>query len=200
MDGYLGELFRRWVGEGDGALNNPVALTLYDNGGTDTLDLRTDTGDQRVDLRAEGISDVFGLTGNLVIARDTAIENFIAGSGNDEVIGNAAVNRLEGRAGDEELRGNEGDDVLEGGAGAYQLHGGAGADRLEGGSGTDTLYGNDGSTADESVDTFVFGAGHGDDYVYGFTDNEDLIGRSAETLRERVGNAKGVIHPSTLST
>ena len=43
------------------SLSEPVVLTLYDNGGSDTLDLRTDTADQRVDLRPEGISDVYGL-------------------------------------------------------------------------------------------------------------------------------------------
>ena len=51
----------------------------------DTLDLRTDSTGQRVDLRPEGISDVYGLTGNLVIARDTLIENLVAGSGNDTI-------------------------------------------------------------------------------------------------------------------
>ena len=99
----------------------PATLTLYDTGGTDTLDLRTDRYDQRLDLRPEGISDVYGLTGNLVIARDVLIENAIAGRGNDVVIGNEAVNRLEGRYGD---------DILEGGAGADTLDGGAGNDTL----------------------------------------------------------------------
>ena len=110
------------------SIERVVALTLYDNGGNDTLDLRRDGSDQRVDLNPEGISDVYGLVGNLVISRDTFIENFIAGFGNDVVIGNAAANRLVGGEGDDELRGNEGDDVLEGGAGADQLYGGAGQD------------------------------------------------------------------------
>ena len=99
IDGYLGEVFANWTGETDTPFRSPIALTLYDNGGTDTLDLRTDTADQRVDLRPQGISDVYGLVGNLVIARDTLIENFIAGSGNDEIIANAAANRLAGGAG-----------------------------------------------------------------------------------------------------
>ena len=100
-------------------IGNPASLTLYDTGGTDTLDLRTDREDQRIDLRPEGISDVYGLIGNLVIARDVLIENVIAGQGNDFVIGNSAPNRLEGR---------DGDDVLEGGAGADVLNGGPGED------------------------------------------------------------------------
>ena len=111
-------------------LSQSVALTLYDNGGNDTLDLRTDTADQRVDLRPEGISDVYGLVGNLVIARGTVIEHFIAGSGNDKVTGNTAANRLEGRDGNDNLWGNGGDDVLEGGAGADRLYGGAGMDTV----------------------------------------------------------------------
>ena len=110
------------------SLADPTMLTLYDNGGNDTLDLRTDTNDQRVYLRPEGISDVYGLTGNLIIARDTVIENFIAGSGDDLVAGNAVANYLSGRDGDDRLWGSGGDDILEGGAGADTLNGGAGAD------------------------------------------------------------------------
>ena len=128
VDGYLGEFFTRWTGEEDNPFDGPVTLTLYDKDGNDTLDLYTDTADQRVDLRPEGVSDVYGLVGNLIIARDTLIENFVAGSGNDIVIGNEAANLLEGRAGDDELMGNEGNDILEGGAGADRLNGSIGED------------------------------------------------------------------------
>ena len=128
LEGYLGELFERWTGEGGVSFGNPVTLTLHDGGGTDTLDLRTDTTDQRVDLRPEGFSDVYGLVGNLIIAQDTLIENFIAGSGNDTVTGNDAANYLQGRDGNDDLSGGGGDDVLEGGAGADRLDGGPGMD------------------------------------------------------------------------
>ena len=101
LEGYLGELFGLWSDEGDVSFENPVTLTLYDSGGIDTLDLRTDTTDQKVDLRPEGFSDVFGLAGNLIIAQDTLIENFIAGSGDDVVTGNDAANHLQGRDGTE---------------------------------------------------------------------------------------------------
>lgn len=106
----------------------PTTLTIYDNGGNDTLDLRTDTYDQRVYLRPEGISDVYGLIGNLIIARDTVIENFVAGSGNDLVVGNAVANYLKGNDGDDRIWGSGGDDILEGGAGADRLDGDAGMD------------------------------------------------------------------------
>ena len=117
VEGYLGEIFAHWTGESDTPFRQPITLTLYDNGGNDTLDLSTDVYDQKVDLRPEGISDVYGLVGNLVIARDTLIENFIAGSGNDEIIGNTAANRLVAGEGDDWLLGNAGSDVLDGGAG-----------------------------------------------------------------------------------
>lgn len=128
VEGYLGKLFELWSGEGDSSFDNPVTLTLYDSGGIDTLDLSTDSTNQRVDLRPEGFSNVYGLTGNLIVARDTLIENYIAGSGNDVVIGNAVTNYLEGRDGDDDLRGSGGNDILEGGAGTDRLDGGAGMD------------------------------------------------------------------------
>ncbi len=145
VDGYLDEVFARWTGEAGNPFEDPVTLTLFDGGGNDTLDLQTDTNDQRVDLRPEGISDVYGLTGNLVIARATLIENYIAGSGDDEIVGNAAANYLEGRNGNDALLGNSGDDVLHGGAGDDRLDGGSGDDVLEGGAGSDELNGGAGT-------------------------------------------------------
>ena len=128
VDGYLGEFFQRWTAETRAASGESATLTLYDNDGNDTLDLRTDVEGQRVSLRPEGISDVYGLTGNLVIARDSWIENFIAGSGNDVIAGNAVANDLDGRDGADSIWGGGGDDILEGGAGADRLDGDAGMD------------------------------------------------------------------------
>ena len=87
-------------------------MTLYDNSGIDTLDLRTDTDDQRIDLTPESHSDVYGLIGNLSIARDTIIERYVAGSGDDSVTGNVADNLLEGRDGADSLMGWLGNDTL----------------------------------------------------------------------------------------
>ena len=178
LDGYLGQLFALWIGEG----NDPeiyrgedITLTLYDTGGRDTLDLRTDTLDQRVDLRPEGASDVYGLVGNLLIARDTWIEDVIAGSGNDKVIGNAVANRLAGGAGNDELWGSGGDDVLEGGLDNDVLEGGAGADRLLGGAGMDTVSysGSDEAvTVDLEAGTVAGGHAEGDVIV----DVENVMG------------------------
>ena len=151
IDGYLAQFFTQWVGETDTPFETPVALTLYDNDGNDTLDLRTDTTDQQVDLRPEGISDVYGLVGNLTIARDTLIENFTAGSGNDHITGNAVANRLNGGEGDDEIWGGDGDDELTGNGGTDWLNGGAGADIL------------------------LFEFWLGDTTIADFTDNQDRI-------------------------
>ena len=153
-------------------------LTLYDNGGTDILDLRTDTTDQRVDLRPEGISDVYGLVGNLVIARDTVIEHYVAGSGNDTVIGNASANRLAGRAGADELQGLDGHD---------ELWGGPGADTLDGGDGTDTASyeGSDAAVTIKLRDATASG-GHAEGDT--LTSIEHLIGSDhADTLTGDAG-------------
>ena len=125
VGGYLGEVF---VEASNAHSYNPVALTIYDTGGYDRLDLRFDRENQRVDLTPEGISDVLGLKGNLSIARGTVIEHYIAGSGDDTVIGNAADNLLQGAYGDDTLMGGVGDDLLSGGSGADRLEGGAGDD------------------------------------------------------------------------
>ena len=178
LDGYLGQLFALWTGEG----NDPevyrgeaVTLTLYDTGGRDTLDLRTDTDDQWVDLRPEGISDVYGLVGNLLIARDTWIEDVIAGSGNDRVTGNAVANRLAGGAGNDELWGGGGDDVLEGGLDNDVLEGGAGADRLLGGAGMDTVsYSGSDEAVTVDLETGTGKRGHAEGDV--IVDVENVMG------------------------
>ena len=216
--GYLGELFTLMSGERrdpDLYGGDAVTLTLYDTGGIDTLDLRTDPRNQRVDLRPEGISDVLGLRGNLSIARDTVIENFIAGSGDDRVTGNAAANRLEGRIGNDTLAGGDGNDTLVGGsgndtltgdAGDDMLAGGAGGDRLGGGAGRDTLdyrASSAGVTVDLASGTVsgghargdtiggfenVAGSAHHDRITGNGTDNELTGGAGNDTLIGDPGN------------
>ena len=105
VGGYLGDLFALLTGERqdpDVYNGSRITLTIYDTGGTDTIDFRTDTRDQCIDLHEEGISDVFGGRGNMIIARDSVIENYVAGSGNDTIMGNDSDNRLEGRAGNDD--------------------------------------------------------------------------------------------------
>ena len=192
VEGYLGEVFAGWTGETDTPFDRRIALTLYDNGGNDTLDLRTDIRDQRVDLRPEGISDVYGLVGNLAIARDTLIENFIAGSGNDEIIGNATANRLVGSDGDDWLRGNAGNDVLEGGAGtdtaSYQGSDAGVIVKLRDGIGTgghaegDVLSGIEHLIGSEHAD--VFGGDSHANRLFGMDGDDGLWGSNGDDMLE----------------
>ena len=56
------------------------------------------------------------------------------------------------------------------------LGGRAGNDELTGNGRDDWLYGNEGD------DTFIFGAGHGDDIIVDFSNDEDRIDLSAFSL------------------
>ena len=176
VGGHLGALFTDLTA---GNLDGPVTFTLFDSGGQDTLDFSTDTDDQHVVLQPETASDVYGLRGNLVIARDTIIERYVAGSGDDNVTGNIADNVLEGR---------DGNDTLMGGLGNDTLIGGAGADTLDGGEGTDTAA-YTGSASAVTVNLGTSTATGGDAQGDTFTSIENLSGSAFEdTLTGDAGN------------
>lgn len=105
-----------------------MAMTIYDNGGIDTLDLSQTSQSQIISLLSESLSSVLGGRHNLGIARGTVIENAIGGNGTDTIYGNGAANRLIGNAGNDSLYGGNGNDTLTGGLGADLLNGGAGFD------------------------------------------------------------------------
>ena len=108
IGGHLGALHTDLTA---GELDGPVTFTLFDSGGIDTINLSADADDQHVVLQPETASDVYGLVGNLVIARDTVIENYVAGTGDDIIVGNAADNVLEGSAGADDIDGEAGLDT-----------------------------------------------------------------------------------------
>ena len=158
------------------SFNRSTTLTIYDTGGTDWLDVRTDRDDQWIDLTPASPSSVYNMVNNLIIAHDTIIENTFAGYGDDVVFGNTANNRLYGGyAGDDYLFGNDGDDTLWGLSGDDLLRGDRGNDRLIGGHGADTLVGGLGN------DTFVFSPGDGvyDDRIVDFRNGDNTIDLSA---------------------
>ena len=140
--------------------SHAFTFTLVDDGGSDTFDYSGATRGSRVDLTPGAVSDVFGGKGNMVVYRDTVIEHFVGGSGNDEVTGNDADNTLIG---------GDGDDVLDGGAGDDRLDGGKGADTLTGGTGADTFR----------YTSSAFGA----DRITDFEDGTDTIDFRGSGLR-----------------
>ena len=103
--------------DGDSA-NAPIygggmlAMTIYDSGGTDLIDVSGRSDHQYLDLREGRFSNVAGLTGNLGVAIGAVIENGTTGSGNDTLIGNASDNVLTGGTGNDSIDGNAGSDTL----------------------------------------------------------------------------------------
>ncbi len=214
MTGYLGDLFGQIFNE-DAAnsaiyAGGPVALTIQDTGGIDTLDLSPVTANQRIDMNSEAISDIMGLTGNMVIARDTVIENLISGSGNDVITGNdlasgntifagqgndvvnsgGGTDRVFGGQGNDLIRGGDGNDTLHGEAGADRMFGEAGDDHMRGGWMGDWMYGgadNDLIQGEEGND-HLFG-GRGNDQMFGGIGNDTLFGADDnDFLSGGVGN------------
>ena len=151
-------------------VNEAVMKTLWDGGGTDTIDVSNQTAAQTVDLRAGGFSSVAGQTNNIAVAYGAVIENAVGGSGADRLIGNSAANRLDG------------------GAGADTLEGGAG-DTLVGGSGSDTvsLDSGGGSVVLNGVETLIGGSG-ADTVTLESANSAGLVLRDIETL---IGSSGG---------
>ena len=106
---------------------NPV-LTIFDSGGSDTLNCSGWSSDSTLYLESGQYSSCNQMRNNIVIAFNTVIENAIGGGGNDFLSGNAANNRLEGGSGNDTLSGGDGNDVLQGGSGNDMLYGGDGSD------------------------------------------------------------------------
>ena len=157
------------------SLTDAVTFTIFDSAGIDTVDLSEYGGDQYIDLRPGGISDVFGLTGNAMIALNTIIENAIGGTGADVIVGNDANNVLAGLRGKDVLRGGDGDDLLKGGINRDWIFGGDGNDTIRGGGGNDNLQGQDG-------DDDIWGANGNDRLTGGLGDDALIGGNGADTF------------------
>ncbi|MCC7266970.1 MAG: M10 family metallopeptidase [Caulobacteraceae bacterium] len=121
-------------------------FTIWDGGGTDTLDLSGSRLAANVDLNEGGFTNAFGMIGNIAIAYGAKIENARGGSAADTLLGNALANRLEGGGGSDTLDGAGGDDiaVFSGDLSGYAIASSGGGRtvtdlRPGGGDGTDTL-------------------------------------------------------------
>jgi serralysin len=103
---------------------NPI-LTIYDAGGSDTLDLSRYSTPSVIKLTAGSFSSCNSMTNNIAIAYGCTIENAFGGSGNDQIYGNSGDNILIGGSGNDIIFGFDGNDTLVGGAGfdtvSYEL-------------------------------------------------------------------------------
>ncbi len=155
-------------------------LTIWDAGGTDTLETTDGNLSVQLDLRPGSWSNV-GTTihynngtpilqasdnRTIFITPDVIIENAIGADGNDLITGNDAANVLRGNDGNDSMYGGGGDDALwagKGDTGNDLLVGGVGDDTLGGGKGNDFIVGGD-----EQAD--------GSDKLYGGDGNDTLLG------------------------
>nr|WP_169618103.1 M10 family metallopeptidase C-terminal domain-containing protein [Ruegeria sp. PR1b] len=209
LDGYLADVFDGWGGSNANLGDEPVTITIYDRDGIDMLDLSNNNSNNRLDLNDATASDINGLIGNLLIARDTVIEKAKMGRGNDTVIGNEANNRLLGGGGNDALSGGAGQDKMFGGVGRDTLSGGAGQDKMFGGAGWDQLSGeggNDRLLGGSGRDTLSGGAGNdrllgklGHDTLNGGTGRDLMIGgKGADTFVFETGNGRDTIRDFAL--
>ena len=141
--------------DGDG---NDVALTLLSNDIDNFI-----TGTPGRDL-IFGTSSFFSGNGNDLIQGLDDKDKLFGKSGEDVLLGND---------GNDHLYGDRGNDFLLGGAGNDKLHGSIGDDILHGGTGNDRLWGGFGS------DTYTFAGQFGDDTIWSFANNIDVLDISA---------------------
>jgi serralysin len=175
-----------------------MAMTVYDNGGTDTLNFANTSQNQVISLLAESMSSVLGGRHNLAIARGVVIENANGGSGSDTIYGNGANNVIRGNGGVDRLSGGAGNDTLIGGAGGDYLDGGSGnRDRvqyLDSGSGLrvdlQTMSNNTGlALGDTFASIEVLGGSNYNDTLLGNSVDNILIGESGDdAIFGRTGN------------
>lgn len=104
VEGPLGFIY-------DFTSNKRPVVTLYDQGTGNALDLSGFSQDAVIDLREGAFSSAGGLKNNIAIARNTAIDIAVGGSGDDLIYGNARANALNGKTGADTMRGFGGDDT-----------------------------------------------------------------------------------------
>ena len=184
------------------------AFTIYDTGGSDTLDASGYGANQTINLNAEAFSSIGGISNNIAIARGVVIEGAIGGNGEDRLFGNSDANFLAGNAGADTLDGSAGNDSLDGGGGNDCLMGGEGfdiadyhlaneavfLDLLSGEAsgpdfGQDVLIGIEGAAGGQGADSFMGDAGAnmlignaGDDTLNGGQGADSLYGGAGNDL------------------
>jgi len=208
VDFETGEFFIDGVGQGE-PVNNETLRTVWDGGGTDTLNLSNAESSLRIDLRP-GEFTSFGpeyvayqgegpFGNNLYAAGNIAnaylyqgntaslLENAIGGQFNDTIIGNVIDNVLDGGAGDDSLFGLVGNDSLIGGMGNDLIVDGIGITDADGGEGEDFI-------AALSGESDLSGGLDGDILIGGIDDDKLTGGSGNDVLRGDAG--RGVLFGS----
>ncbi len=95
----------------DFTVNATPIFTIWDAAGTDTLDCSGYAGNQTISLIPGTYSSVDGMTQNVAIAFNSAIEGATGGSGADTITGSDGNNILTGGAGADQMNGGNGSDI-----------------------------------------------------------------------------------------
>lgn len=163
--------------------------TIWDAGGTDTIQYVAADDGAVIDLRGGAYSELgqgivasppSGATtipATVGIAHGAVIENAIGDGGDDILVGNDTGNGLTGNVGADTLTGNAGNDLMFGNSGSDLLFGNTNDDTLFGGQDDDTLYaGQDADIVCGNLgDDLLFG-NLGDDALYGGQGSDTLFG------------------------
>ena len=174
-----------------GATGALLAFTIIDDGGIDTIDYSAFSADQSINLNSETFSNVAGSVGNMSIARDTIIENAVAGSGVDRLIGNTAANLLTGMGGNDAIDGGAEVDtaVVRGARSSYTVTQGAtGVFTVSGPDGTDTLTNVEFLRFDDATMRLLPGRGVRAQFE---TADQSLYQSAMNAIRDFDGNALG---------
>jgi Ca2+-binding RTX toxin-like protein/predicted Fe-Mo cluster-binding NifX family protein len=146
-------------GVGNDLLLGNIGTDTYNGGdGVDTLDLSGETGGLSADLSQSAL-----LLADGTVEQASEIENLIAGSGNDSVVGSDIANTFTGNGGDDTLEGGDGDDT-------YVYAQGDGHDVINdfaGAGGSDRL-----KFTDLNADGLIFSTNETDDLVISLFDVE----------------------------
>lgn len=143
--------------------------TIWDAGGSDTIDSSLNTANNKIDLR-EGL-DFFSKigTGTFVWnAFGSNIEGATTGAGNDTIFGNNTNNIVNSGAGNDSISSMRGSDIVNAGEGNDAVSGGKGNDTINGGAGDDVIAGDNGND--------VLNGGRGNDLLVGSIGNDTLSG------------------------
>jgi serralysin len=187
----------------DFTVNTQPAITIWDGGTHNTLDVSGFQDNATVSLEPGTFSSVAGLDNNIAIAFGTHIETAIGGSGDDTIRGNDLSDVLMGGVGSDSLVGGAGNDHIYGNMLASVAGTTDGGDYIDVGGGTNYANGNGGNDTIVAGDGYnrLFGgqgddhisAGNGPDSVNGNLGNDVItVGNGNNTVRG--GQGDDIIH------
>ena len=168
----------------DGGLGNDTLIaglgnnTIIGGDGIDTLDY-TGLSSVNVDLSISNAQNTYSTALDTI----SSVENVIASSYDDSIIGNFSQNTIWGNEGKDNISGGEENDTLYGGLGNDKLYGDENDDLLEGQEGQDTLYGGIGNdTLKGGIDNDTLDGGEGNDILNGDLGDDTLIGNAGSDI------------------